>query len=158
MLDFLSNKFGLVFVILVIFFLWLTYLTFLFQTYFQGRQKILKEAKEKGIDFVLSTINKEIKKQKLDIKELYRLSDELANLAAKSITHVGVVRYNPFANTGGDLSFSIALLNNYKDGLVISGLHTREGTRIFSKPIKGGESPYQLSNEEKEAITKALKN
>jgi hypothetical protein len=158
MLDLLSNKFGLIFIILVIFFLWLAYLTFLFQTYVKDRQKILGEAREKGIDFVLQTINREIKKQKLDIKELYRLSDEFAELGAKSITNIGLVRYNPFNDTGGDLSFSIAFLDSRGNGLVISGLHTREGTRIFSKPIKEGASPYQLSKEEGEAIGKALKS
>lgn len=158
MLDFLSNKFGFIFIILIIFFLWLTYLTFLFQTYVKDRRKILEEAKEKGIDYILQTINREIKKQSLDIKELYRLSDEFAELGAKSITNIGIVRYNPFADTGGDLSFSIAFLNNKKDGLVISSLHTREGTRIFSKPINQGASHYQLSKEEKEAIEKALKS
>lgn len=156
MLDFLSNKFGLLFVILIIFFLWLTYLTFLFQSYVRDKRKVLSEAKEKGIDFVLQNLNRQTKKQELDIKELYRLSEDISRLSAKSITHFGMIRYNPYQNTGGDLSFSLALLNTHRNGIIISGLHGREGTRIFSKPLESGQSKYQLSKEEKKAIEVAL--
>ena len=77
----------------------------------------------------------------------------------QSAQHFGLIRFNPYADGGGDQSFALALLNEHRNGFVLSSLYHREGTRIYAKPIIGGEaSMYALSNEEKEAIEKALKN
>jgi hypothetical protein len=70
---------------------------------------------------------------------------------------VSLIRYNPYKDTGGDQSFSLALLNGLGDGLVITSLHSRVSTRIFAKPVKGGkEDKFEFSEEEKEVIEKAL--
>ena len=85
-------------------------------------------------------------------RELLKKTIENNSIALNGIQHVGVVRFNPFKDMGGDQSFSIALLNAHKDGLVISSLFTESGVRIYAKSIKNGESKYQLSEEEKQAI------
>ena len=69
---------------------------------------------------------------------------------------MGVVRFNPFADTGGDQSFAIALLDAEGNGLVLSSLHSRADTRIFAKQVQAGRSRHQLSDEEQDAIRKAL--
>jgi len=74
----------------------------------------------------------------------------------KHVQKVGVVRFNPFKDIGGDQSFSIALLDEEDNGLVITSLYGREGNRVYAKPIEGGQSKYQLSDEEKEAISRAI--
>jgi hypothetical protein len=63
---------------------------------------------------------------------------------------------NPFKDTGGDQSFAIALLDSNNNGIVLSSLYTREGTRVYTKPIEKGASSYNLSKEEEEAIKKAI--
>jgi hypothetical protein len=68
---------------------------------------------------------------------------------------VGIHRYNAFGERGNDLSFSIAILNEYKDGIVLSGIHNREETYIYAKPVQQGGSSYILTPEEKEAITRS---
>src|SRR3989344_4779001 len=73
----------------------------------------------------------------------------------KGIRKVGLVRYNPFSDTGGDQSFALALLNDKNDGVVISSLYGREMNRIYAKPIQGGGSQYQLTEEERTAIQDA---
>lgn len=70
---------------------------------------------------------------------------------------VGVVRYNAFDNVGSDLSFSIALLDSNDDGVVISGLYSRESSSTYAKPLIGGKSKYALSVEELKAIDIARK-
>jgi len=87
-----------------------------------------------------------------------KLSEELENLKNEnkfSIQQVGIVRFNPFSEVGGDQSFSIALLDGRGNGVVITSLYTREGNRVYGKPIKAGQSEYLLSAEEKEAIERA---
>jgi hypothetical protein len=72
-----------------------------------------------------------------------------------SVQKVGMVRFNPFSEVGGDQSFSIALLNENDDGVVVTSLYTRQENRVYGKPIKNGQSEYSLSEEEKKAIEKA---
>ena len=99
---------------------------------------------------------KEILAQFKELKENFeKISKELGNLKKENkfnIQKFGIVRFNPFKEIGGNQSFSIALLDGRDDGIVITSLYTKEGNRIFGKPIKGGKSEYLLSEEEKEAI------
>jgi len=86
-------------------------------------------------------------------KEIDRLQDD----GQFHVQKVGLIRFNPFQETGGDHSFSIALLDGKDTGVVLTGLHTRERTRVYAKAIKKGKSEHELSNEEKKAFTKAKK-
>ncbi|QQG42791.1 MAG: DUF4446 family protein [Candidatus Giovannonibacteria bacterium] len=79
----------------------------------------------------------------------------LEDALPKDIRKVGLVRYNPFSDAGGDQSFALALLNDKNDGVVISSLYGREMNRIYAKPIQGGSSQYQLTEEERTAIQNA---
>ena len=74
----------------------------------------------------------------------------------RSLQHIGMVRFNPFEDTGSDQSFAIALLDDRRDGVVISSLHGRSNTRVFAKPVADGGSPHNLSDEEAEAIRIAV--
>lgn len=74
----------------------------------------------------------------------------------RSVQHIGLVRFNPFEDTGSDQSFAIALLDDARDGVVISSLHGRSNTRVFAKPIRDGGSEHTLSDEESQAIRIAL--
>ena len=87
---------------------------------------------------------------------LNKLHHELESLSQRSIQKVGVIRFNPFADTGGDQSFAMALLDAEGNGVVLSSLHSRTDTRIFAKQVQGGRSRHALSNEEQDAIRKAL--
>ena len=74
----------------------------------------------------------------------------------RSLQHIGMVRYNPFDDTGSDQSFAIALLDDRRDGVVLSSLHGRANTRIFAKPVADGASAHNLSDEEAQAIRIAV--
>jgi len=86
------------------------------------------------------------------------LHEILIRRTERSVQHVGLVRFNPFEDTGSDQSFVIALLDAAHDGVVMSSLHGRGTTRVFAKPITAGTSPHQLSDEEAEAIRIALED
>jgi Protein of unknown function (DUF4446) len=73
----------------------------------------------------------------------------------KAFQRVGLVRYNPFDETGGNQSFALALLDAKGDGWVLSSLHARTGTRIYAKTITAGRSDANLSDEETAAIRQA---
>jgi hypothetical protein len=100
--------------------------------------------------------NEKIAEFDTEIQELFAISNEINKHAHKSIHRVGLIRFNPFQDYSGNQSFALALLNSANDGIVISSIHTREGTRIYTKEIKKGEPiKNELTHEEKEAITLA---
>ncbi len=91
-----------------------------------------------------------------DIGALRKTVSGLEAPVARSVQYIGVVRYNPFGDTGGDQSFAVALLDQRGDGVVISSLHGRTVTRFYAKPVKEGASQLTLSDEEVQAIQQAL--
>ena len=78
-----------------------------------------------------------------------------ANLR-RSFQRIGLVRFNPFEDTGGNQSFALALLDANGDGIVFSSLHTRAGTRVYAKAVNGGRSETALSEEETQAVRDAM--
>jgi hypothetical protein len=88
-----------------------------------------------------------------EIEALYGGIDQRSR---QSLQHIGLVRFNPFEDTGSDQSFAIALLDDERNGIVISSLHGRANTRLFAKPVSDGTSTHTLSDEEGEAIRLAL--
>lgn len=91
--------------------------------------------------------------QKVDA--LLERCDSLDERLQLSLRRIGLVRFNPFGDTGGDQSFAIALLDERDDGLVISSIFGRSESRLYAKPVKGGKSKYALSDEEEQAIIQA---
>lgn len=91
-------------------------------------------------------------------REVERLTVKTAKLEAaglRAFQRVGLVRFNPFEETGGNQSFALALLDAEGDGWVLSSLHARSGTRVYAKAIRGGRSDAALSEEETAAIRQA---
>ena len=70
---------------------------------------------------------------------------------------VSIVRFNPFGDTGGDQSFSLAVLDAHDSGYVLTSIHGRGGTRVYVKPVDYAKSKYSLSAEEKQVLSQAIK-
>lgn len=137
--------------------IWLGVLSYIYWSYLKEKKKITKEIKNKGIDNFLKEIFEKNNQIERDIYKLYKASKEINNIATRSLSRVSMIRYNPFGDTGGDQSFSIALLDLKDNGLVLSSLHSRSGTRIYSKPIISGQSNHHLTEEEIEVMRRAQK-
>ncbi len=96
-----------------------------------------------------------VKGVKDKLKDIQNNYSYLSNIAAASIQKTAIIRFNPFKHTGGDQSFVLALLDNHDNGLLLTSIHSREGTRIYIKPITYGSSDHTLSKEEKSALETA---
>jgi hypothetical protein len=90
------------------------------------------------------------------MREIEAMHAVIEGRSRRSLQHIGLVRFNPFEDTGSDQSFAIALLDDERDGIVLSSLHGRANTRLFAKPVADGSSPHNLSDEETQAIRIAL--
>jgi hypothetical protein len=95
----------------------------------------------------------------LIIKKYKHSNKVLSNHSIDGVQKVGLYRYNPFDDLGGDQSFSLSILDSTNSGVILTSLHHRNFTRIYAKPVKNGqEDTITLSNEEKSAIVKAIKH
>ena len=110
---------------------------------------------DKDLGEILTTQIKNLEDQGKNIEKIFAEIEKLNKISAACFQKLGVIRFNPFKEVGGDQSFSIALLDAKNNGFIITGLYSREGNRIFAKPIENGQSKYMLSGEEKEALEKA---
>jgi hypothetical protein len=121
--------------------------------------KVLKTAgDQRSINDVLSDLDNHLKESKLSLAGLQKTVEDHKRLSLKHLQKAGFIRFNPFTNTGGDQSFTLAILNGHNDGFVISSLHSRDQTRTFAKPIKAGQGEkFELSKEEKSAVDRAIK-
>ncbi|OGI21910.1 MAG: hypothetical protein A2808_02040 [Candidatus Moranbacteria bacterium RIFCSPHIGHO2_01_FULL_55_24] len=120
------------------------------QVFFSG-----KEARD--LEKVLLEQLEETKTLDQEIQELFEISNRLRELGMKSVHKTSVLRFNPFKEVGGNQSFSVALLDGRNCGLVISSLHTREGTRVYAKPVVNGNADgFPFTEEEKTAISQAI--
>ena len=102
---------------------------------------------------------------KANLKEVRELSqqgssqagrlDKIEEKLRRDIDRAELVRFNSFENMGAELSFALALLNQEGTGVVLTGIHTIEESRIYCKAIEKGQATVKLNKEEKEAIEKA---
>jgi hypothetical protein len=100
------------------------------------------------------------------LDKVYDVSHELDDLSAKTavleatqrraLQRTGLVRFNPFEDTGGNQSFALAILDAQGNGLIVTSLHSRAGTRVYGKAIAAGRSEAALSQEEGEALRLAM--
>ncbi len=119
---------------------------------------MFKGTKVTDLEGVIFEQIKRLRQTEKNLQELTNFCQQLEKMALNSVQKVGVIRFNPFSDTGGDQSFCIACLDAQNNGFTLTSLFTREGTRIYTKPIVNSESKYPLTEEEKEAIGKATDN
>lgn len=148
----------IIFIALTIIFilqLLLGFLIFKLQTHYNS---LTKGASQKDL---LSSLNLFIAKSENNQRGLEELKKSLENEIKENKHHlqkVGFKRFNPFTDTGGNQSFTLTLLDEIGDGVVISSLHSRENTRVYAKNvIKGDPDDQVLSKDEQQLIKETLK-
>ena len=90
------------------------------------------------------------------ISETHTYCRQLDNKIKECIQKIGIVRYNAYSDAGNDLSFAVAMLDDKNNGIVFNGIYSREMSNIYAKPIVDGKSKYNLTEEENEALKKAI--
>ena len=111
---------------------------------------------KKTLEAVLTEIVRDVHKAKKDIASLSERCDTIEKDGLYHIQKIGLLRFNPFKDTGGDQSFILALLDAKDTGVVITALYSRSGTRWYSKKVVEGKgSEHELSDDEKKALNLA---
>lgn len=130
----------------------------LFKIYELNRKygEFLGGTEAKKIEDLLKKYSKDVDKSLMQIDELAGFVAKLHKSQQLALSKVSLVRFNPFGDTGGDQSFCIAILDHTNSGIIISAVHARSGTRVYSKDIAEGKSHHHLSEEEQKALKDAI--
>lgn len=136
---------------------WLGLLSFLIWQQRQFLRSLFPKSGERDIRKKFEEVIKAVEGFKTELTQLGGKVSGVQRQGLKHIQRVEFMRFNPYDDTGGDQSFTVALLDDQGSGFVLTSLHARSGTRIFAKPVKEGRnSKYQLSKEEELVIKKAM--
>lgn len=135
---------------IVIILLWILMIEIRLKKFFAG-------TKAKNLEEMIVMIGKKMNQLEITQKEINKHLVTVDNRLDKSIRSVETIRFNPFVDAGSNQSFAIAFMNDEKNGVVISSLYARDRMSIFAKPILNGKSDFELSEEEKEVLNKAIK-
>lgn len=149
----------LVLIALGIVMLWLLVLTIFFWRTLSHYNRLTKGVSEKSLKAVLEKL---LKESDLARKDIDYLKDYCGRIEKEGLLHiqkVGLVRFNPFKDTGGDQSFVLSLIDGNDNGVLISGLYSRSGTRWYAKRVVDGKGvEHELTEEEKKALKEASLN
>ena len=141
-----------------VFFVWLGILSAILFWIFRYFRRLSKDVQKGNLVQILESV---LEKERQNSKDLEQVNKYLRQLDSDGKLHIqklGLIKFNPFEELGGDHSFSLALLDGKDNGLIITGLHTRERTRVYVKYVKKGKSSLELSEEERKALILAQKD
>ena len=144
----------IVFILLIGFLIVLIKLSILNKRYNQFIKKIGNgENIQEDLENYMYRVERTEKQNAEILSDINNLKEDLK----KCVQKVGIIRYSAYEDTGSDLSFTLALLNEKNDGVILNGIYSREMSNIYAKPINSGESSYTLSKEEQQAVEQAIK-
>jgi hypothetical protein len=139
-------------------FVWVVLLQLHYIRFWSRFRRIIKDTKGDSLEHLLIEHMKSLEMTRREIKKVSAAHEYLEAMTTRSVQKIGLVRFNPFHDTGSNQSFSLALLDLYDNGVVISSIHGREGTRVYAKALQSGRSKHKLSDEEQLAIEQARLN
>ncbi|OGD81530.1 hypothetical protein A3A54_02330 [Candidatus Curtissbacteria bacterium RIFCSPLOWO2_01_FULL_39_62] len=138
--------------------IWVLILSYFLFKAISHYRRLGKSENIKDLGKILERIVSRVDLQAQEITEIKKGLVSHKDLALGHFSKHALIRFNPFEESGGDQSFTIALLDSKNNGIVLSSLHSRSGTRIYAKEVVGAGAPHhKLSKEEKEAVDKAAR-
>lgn len=117
---------------------------------------IRKMGKAGNLEDMLFEVMEKVKSVEEENQEIKHDCSNLNKEINKCIKKVGIVRYSAFKDMGSDLSFALALLDEFNNGVILNGIYSVENSNIYAKPVENGVSKYTLSEEEQRALDMAM--
>lgn len=121
-----------------------------YDKFMQGKNASSLEDDMHGVFEDMKLLKNNVDRNKKDIRILYKNME-------RTFQKLGIVKYDAFNQMGGQLSFSLALLDENNDGFIINSVHSSEGCYSYTKEIKNGTSSISLGEEEQQALNIAMK-
>ncbi len=144
-------------IFLLILGIWLMGVSVVLYKIFALFNKLTKGVGEVDLKKVLENVISKEELNEVKIADVVRRTTWLEEDGKNHVQKLGLVRFNPFKELGGDHSFSLAILNAEDSGIIVTSLHTRDRTRVYMKDIKNAKSSFELSDDEIKALKIAVK-
>jgi hypothetical protein len=142
-------------IILVIFTIWLGFISYLVFRVKQHYNQLMAGVKGNTLTSAIDSLMASQQSLAKARSQIEKHIQEIENRAMFHIQEIGIVRFNPFSDTGGSQSFTLALLDGKQNGVVMTSLYARTGNRWYIKQVKEGKGVgLELSKEEESAIQK----
>ncbi len=136
--------------------IWLVFLTIYVLRLSAHYNNLVQSTNKRSLQAILEGVLKDNDSVKKDIDFLKQTCDTIIKDGKFHIQKIGLKRFNPFKDTGGDQSFILTIVDGNDTGVVISGLYSRSGTRWYAKQVTQGKGiEHELSEEEKSALSDA---
>ena len=119
-------------------------------------KKMMRGIDTENLEYVINSNLDNIEKALETSQESLRKFEELSEEVKGCVNKVAIMRYKAFEDVGSDLSFSIAILDSYNDGIILTGIYSRHDSTTYAKPIDKGISRYDLSEEETHVLNEAI--
>jgi len=139
--------------VLLVFFAWNIYLSYNLSRIKKRTRSFFASSEGKDLEEIIYKQIQKTNEADICLKKVLEENKEIRENMSNCMQKVGVVRFNPFGDVGGNQSFAIALLDKNLSGVMILSLYSRDGVKVYSKQIKEGKTTeHKLSEEEEEAI------
>jgi Na+-transporting methylmalonyl-CoA/oxaloacetate decarboxylase gamma subunit len=119
-------------------------------------RRLMRGVSCKNLEELINTKLDDVEEAKIMCEKALSNSEILQDRIKNCIQKVAIMRYKAFENVGSDLSFSIAILDDNNDGVLLTGIYAREESTTYAKPIDKGISRYDLSEEEIIVLNEAI--
>ncbi len=137
--------------------LWLVVLSLYIYKAVSHYENLVSGTKRDNLKLILEEILKNTKLHEAEIEQIKNKLRQIDLNSVSFIQKVGILRFNPFEDTGGDQSFVLAILDGKDNGVVLTSLHGRDVTRWYAKNVREGKgTDHKLSSEEEKAIKQAV--
>lgn len=148
---------NILFILFASAFVWLIALTLFFARLLRHYNTLSKGVSQKSLKSILEDLLSDVDLNKKDIQHLKEYTSKIDKEGSLHVQKIGLVRFNPFKDTGGDQSFVLSLVDSNNTGVIISALYSRSGTRWYAKRVSQGKgTEYELSEEEKQVLKEGV--
>jgi hypothetical protein len=119
-------------------------------------RKMMRGVNNKNLEELINLKLEEIDKAVENSNEALNKCEVIKEEMKGCVNKIAIMRYKAFPDVGSDLSFSIAILDSYNDGVLITGIYSRQDSTTYAKPVDKGISRYELSEEESYVLNEAI--
>jgi hypothetical protein len=154
----LAGILGLLLILFAILFIWNIVLSVKFGRLKKKFRRMAQGTSKDNLEQMLEKIFDRMDALTESQQEVERLTESMRKQVSEQKGRLGILRFPAFENEGSDLSFSLALVDENSNGMVMTSIYGRHESRVYAKPVKNGTSQYALSDEEKQALEIAMKN
>jgi hypothetical protein len=154
----LAGIFGLLLILFVILFIWNIVLSVKFVRLKKKFRRMAQGTSKDNLEQMLEKIFDRMDALNESQQKVERLTESMRKRVREQKGRLGILRFSAFENEGSDLSFSLALVDENNNGMVMTSIYGRHESRVYAKPVENGTSRYALSDEEKQALEIAMKD